>query len=98
VRFSQNVNNCLERMAVYQLYQNYFKPFRIDQPFLQNFSHAEWAGVSPAKIRQGLRGIFTMRKFYTHVKLNWSQLMVWARMTGTLDKFDGMYWPKYVWM
>ncbi|MDZ7793070.1 MAG: hypothetical protein U5P10_05075 [Spirochaetia bacterium] len=34
-----------ERMAVYQLYQNYFKPFRIDRPFLQDFSHAEWAGV-----------------------------------------------------
>jgi len=24
--------------------------------------------------------------------------MVWARMSGTLEKFDGMYWPKYVWM
>ena len=97
VRFSQNVNNCLERMAVYQLYQNYFKPFRIGHPFLQDFCHAERAGVPPAKIKRGLRGIFTMRKFYTHVKLNWSQLMVWARMTGTLDKFDGMYWRKYIW-
>ncbi|MDZ7793798.1 MAG: hypothetical protein U5P10_08965 [Spirochaetia bacterium] len=57
-----------------------------------------WPVCHGVKSQEGLRGIFTMRKFYTHVKLNWSQLMVLARMTGTLDKFDGMYWPKYVWM
>jgi len=25
-------------------------------------------------------------------------MLVWARMVGTLDKNDGVFWPKYVWM
>lgn len=41
---------------------------------------------------------FRTNRFFSHVKLNWSQMIVWARMTGTLDKHEGVYRPKYVWM
>jgi len=100
VRFSRNVNSALERFAVYQLYHNYFKPYRIVHNDRKLYTHAEAAGLDPQRIEKILKNIFTMRKFFTHVKLslNWSQMLIWARMTGTLDKHDGVFWPKYVWM
>jgi transposase-like protein len=98
VRFSRNVNNALERIAVYQMYHNYIKPYRVADPQLKHLTHAEMAGISRARIAQSMQGIFTMRKFFSHVRLNWSQMIVWARMMGTLDKHDGVYWPAYVWM
>ena len=98
VRFSRSVNNALERMALYQLYHNYFKPYRVAHKRLKKYSHAEAAGFSKQRIQCGLEEIFSMRKFFSHVRLSWSQLLVWARMVGTLDKHDGVYWPNYVWM
>jgi len=100
VRFSRNVNNALERFAVYLLYHNFFKPQRIAHKEKKRYTHAEAAGFDREQLRSGLKNIFTMRKFFSHVKLklSWSQLIIWARMTGTLDKHDGVFWPKYVWM
>jgi len=92
------VNSSLERLAVYQLYHNFFKPYRVDDIELRESSHAEIAGIGGARLQQGLENIFSMRKFFSHVRLNWSQMLVWARMVGTLDKNDGVFWPKYVWM
>jgi hypothetical protein len=100
VRFSRNVNSALERFAVYQLYHNFFKPYRIAHKEKRWYTHAEMAGFNGKRIEDSLREIFTMRRFFTHVKLklSWSQVIIWARMTGTLDKHDGVFWPKYVWM
>ena len=98
VRFSRNVNNALERIAVYQLYHNFFKPYRVADKELKRFTHAEMAGVPREWMRQGLEEIFTMRKFFSHVDLNRSQMLVWSRSIGNLDRFDGGYFPKYVWM
>jgi len=98
VRFSRNVNNALERIAVYQLYHNFFKPFRVADKELKHFTHAEMAGIPREWMQQSLEGLFTMRKFFSHVKLNWSQMRVWSRLTGNLDRFDGVYFPEYVWM
>ncbi len=98
VRFSQNVNSALERMAVYQLHHNCFKPYRVAKKEEKTYTHAEKAGFPKERIQRALKGIFTMRKFYTHVRLSWSQKLIWARMVGTLDKHDGVFWPQYVWM
>ena len=98
VRFSRNVNSALERLAVYQLYHNFFKPYRVGDIELRECSHADRAGIGEARLETGLENIFSIRKFFSHVRLNWSQMLVWARMVGTLDKNDGVFWPKYVWM
>ena len=98
VRFSRNVNNMLERSVVYEMQHNYVKPFRVADQKLKHITHAEVAGMSRERIEQSMEDIFTMRKFFSHVKLNWSQMLVWTRMIGTLDKHDGVYLPKYVWM
>jgi len=99
VRFSQNVNNCLERFAVYQMQHNYFKPYRIEQgKKKRNLRHGEVAGLERREIEAQLKDIFHLRRFFTKVKLNRSQLMLWARMIGTLDQLDGGYKPRYIWM
>jgi len=97
VQFSRDVNNCLERLSVYQLFHNYIKPYRIegDEKLLR---HGQVAGIPRRLIDRELEGIFRLRKFYSHVKLSFSQLLLWARMVGNVDRHSGGYWPKYVWM
>ncbi len=98
VQFSRNVHNCLERMAVYQLQHNYFKPYRIADRQESSLRHAQVAGIQRERIDMALQNIFRIRKFFSHVRLSWSQLMLWARMVGNLDFFDGGYEPRHIWM
>lgn len=97
VQFSRDVNNCMERMAVYQMFHNYFKPYRVEGAG-RVLRHGQVAGIPREEIDRELRGIFRLRKFYTHLKLTFSQLLLWARMVGNLDRVSGGYWPQYVWM
>ena len=96
VQFSRDVNYCMDRMAVYQLYHNYCKPYRIDDGDLSYYRHGEIAGISRELIDKGLATIFRARRFYTHVILNASQGRVWFRMVGNLSRLSGGYWPHYV--
>ena len=98
VQFSRSVNNCLERLAVYQLYHNYFKPFRVEDRLGRWLRHGQVAGIERQNIDGALEQIFQRRVFFSHVRLSFSQLMVWARMVGSLHRRDGQFWPRYVWM
>lgn len=98
VRFSRNVNNCMERFAVYQMQHNYFKPYRIDNKVKKELLHGQEAGISRARIEEEMSDIFQLRRFLTRIELGWSQLVLWARMVWTLDRLDGGYEPKYIWM
>lgn len=92
------MNNCMERFAVYQMHHNYFKPYRIDKKEKKELLHGQEAGISRAKIEEELSDIFCMRRFLTKIDLSWSQLVLWARMVWTLDRLDGGYEAKYIWM
>lgn len=98
VQFSRNVNNCLERLAVYQLWHNYCKPYRIDDGPKGLLRHAQVAGVDRKRIDRQLEHIFERRKFLSKVSLSWSQALVWLRMVGNTDRHTGGFWPAYVWM
>lgn len=99
MQFSNDVNNCMERMAVYQMYHNYFKPYRVDSGLeLRKLRHGEVAGISRERIDRNLESIFKKRRFHSHVKLSFSQLMVWSRMVGNRDRLAGGYSPHYVLM
>jgi len=98
VQFSRSVNNCLERLAVYQLYHNFMKPFRIDHCQKRKLLHGQVAGIRRERIEDAIEKVFEVRKFYSHVQLSFSQLLVWARMVGSLHRRDGGYRPQYVWM
>ena len=100
VQFSRSVNNCLERVALFQLLHNYFKPYRIDDPQKKEFLHAEIAGIARSSIDSGLSQIFERRRFYSHarVKLTYSQELIWRRAVGNVDRYDGGYVAKFVFM
>jgi transposase-like protein len=100
VQFSRSVNNCLERVALFQLLHNYFKPYRIDHPEKKNSRHAEIAGIARDSIERELDRLFESRLFYSHVrgKLSHSQDLLWRRAVGNVDRYDGGYSAKYVCM
>ena len=98
VRFSRNVNNCMERFAVYQMQHNYFKPYRIDRRGKKELLHGQQAGIGRERIDRAVEDIFQFRRFFSKIGLSFSQLRLWARMIGTLDRFDGAYEPKFIWM
>ncbi|MFP4178965.1 MAG: hypothetical protein ACLFSA_02825 [Spirochaetaceae bacterium] len=98
VQFSRDVDSCMERIAVYQLFHNFLKPFRVDDLQKRQLRHAEVAGIPKERIEMELFDVFRLRKFYSHVKLSFSQLLIWARMIGNRDRLSGGYRPRYVWM
>lgn len=100
VQFSRSVNNCLERVALFQLLHNYFKPYRVDHREKKEYLHAEIAGIARASVERALGQIFERRRFYSHVRtrLSASQELVWRRAVGNVDRYDGGYTAKYVFM
>jgi hypothetical protein len=93
-RWSQETNNCLERLYVYAGYHNFFKPFRIKQRDTR--SHAEVAGFDKKKIERLLRSFFTRRFFFTRVDLNISEWLVWLRGYSTPFRACYQSLPAYV--
>ncbi|MFP4266940.1 MAG: hypothetical protein ACLFQW_02970 [Spirochaetaceae bacterium] len=98
VQFSRSVCNCLERTAVYQLQHNYRKPYRVDDTEQREWLHGEVAGIERSLIEESLRDIYEKRKFFTHLELKWSQILVWFRMVANVGRFTGGYRPAYIWM
>jgi hypothetical protein len=99
VQYSRNTNNCLEHLALFQLEHNYQKTFRVKEETKQdNRLHAEVAGIPSSTIAMELATLYSLRRFVTRIKLTFSQALVWFRMVGTIDRWDGGYAPHYVWM
>jgi transposase-like protein len=98
VEYSRNTNNCMAQMAIYQLQHNCRKPYRVGLPGLEELRHAEVAGVSRERIEEELASVFELRRFVSRVELSYSQVLVWFRMVGMPDRWDGGYFPHYVWM
>jgi hypothetical protein len=93
-RWSQEANNCMERMYVYAGYHNFMKPFRIRQRDAR--THAEVAGYDTKLIRFYLEMIFTRRFFYSKVAFNASEWHVWLRAYRTPFRSSYQYLPGYV--
>jgi transposase-like protein len=98
VQYSMSVNNCLERVAIYQAQHNYRKPYRVDDIEERERLHGEVAGIARGRIEEAKKSFFELRYFVSRVKLEWSQALVWFRMVGNVDRPCGSYWPAYVWM
>jgi hypothetical protein len=93
-RWSQEANNCMERMYAYAGYHNFWKPFRIKQR--DNRTHAEVAGFDPNRIRLFKKSFFTERFFFSKVLLNASEWLVWLRAYRTPFRQCYQYLPGYV--
>jgi transposase-like protein len=86
VRFARNVNNSMERMAIYGVYHNYMKPYRInraDDAFLDR-THAEVAGLPKGLVKKKLRTFFTRRLVLSRCGgIDSQDLMLWNRCYAT---------------
>lgn len=70
MRFARNVNNSMERLAVFRLYHNYLKPYRINRKDddYRDRTHAEVAGISKKDINREMKTFFTRRRFVFRCK------------------------------
>ena len=96
VQFSRNVNNTMERMAIYGFYHNYLKPYRISP--IEKKVHAEVAGIDKKRINSELKTLFTFRRFYSRIRnLNGADMRVWLRFFSTPGKTGYEYIPQFAW-
>jgi len=98
LQFARNANNCMERLAVYRLYHNYVKPYRIGKKKEGSVTHAEVAGISGRSIALELKTVFTQRRFFSRVRgLASSDWLLWLRGITTPMKRAPEYLPAYAW-
>jgi len=98
VKFARNVCNSLERLAIYRLYHNYMKPFRIGERDFIYVSHGMKAGMDAKQIARCLMGLYSRRRFLSRAKgLPFSEALVWLRGVATPLKASSEYLPSYAW-
>jgi transposase-like protein len=95
VQFSRNVNNSMERLAIYGLYHNYVKPYRINSS--EDRVHAEVAGINRMLINSELKNLFTMRRFFSRMgKCSDTDKKIWFKEFRTPGKSGLDYVPGYL--
>jgi hypothetical protein len=98
VQFARNAVNQMERLAIYRLYHNYFKPFRINGGETNWICHAEKAGIRGELIQKELKTLFTQRRFLSRVRgMMLRDRLVWLRWLATPLKRRLEYLPAYCW-
>ncbi len=55
MQFAKNVNNMMERLAIYRFYHNFMKPYRVNGKAYTRIPHAVMAGISEKSIRKELK-------------------------------------------
>ena len=93
VRFSRNVNACMERLWVYFFYHNYRKPYRIGKG--EKRTHAECAGIAGEAIGRAVRRYYTRREFLSRSRLAGPMRRVWLRSLKTPLKHGSEYLPQF---
>ena len=94
VQWSREVNNAMDRMWLYAVWHNCFKPRRLNGTDAR--THAEHAGVSEAVLGKLKRDFFTRRYFFTRISLSSSQWMSWLRAWATPQRRCGAPLAAYI--
>ena len=96
VQFARNAGNAMERLAIYRLYHNFMKPYRINGETECRISHGEKAGIPGDRIRRELRSLYTLRRFLGKQDcMDVSDRKLWCRCVHTpLNRFAD-YLPRY---
>lgn len=98
VQFSRNVNSCMERLAIYRVYHNCCKPYRVDDMKKRELVHGQVAGLRREAIDRELRGMFSRRRFLSRQRtLSENDWLVWLRGLATPLKRSSDYVPAYAW-
>jgi hypothetical protein len=91
---ARNVNQLLERMAVYRLHHNFIKPYRENRPN-DGLSHAKLAGCNMKWMNRLVAERFQQRPFASLLPLTPGDLGLWLRQYRTPLKWGKEYLPKY---
>ena len=97
VQYSRNVSHLMERLAIYRVYHNYVKPYRVDHPRLKRVTHGEMAGINKEVIQKEMDSLFTRRRFFSRLTLCWSDVLIWLRGLATPPKNGMQVVPSYAW-
>ncbi len=98
MQFARNVVNQMERLAIYRLYHNYWKPYRINGQNEYMRTHAEEAGICSELIQREMKTFFTQRRFLSRVRGMMSRdRCVWLKNVATPLKRGVDYLPEYSW-
>lgn len=97
VQFSRNVNSCMERLAIYRLYHNYLKPYRIAPGKRELRTHTEVAGAAPESVRRELADAFSRRRLLSRSHLAFSDALIWLRALSTPGIASPQACPSYAW-
>ena len=81
---AKNVANAMDRLAIYRMYHNFIKPFRINERNNTLETHATMAGMGRKKIYTEMKTAFTQRRFLGKVlNMSGSDLKIWCRGIST---------------
>jgi hypothetical protein len=94
VQWSREVNNAMDRMWLYAVWHNCFKPRRVNGTDAR--THAEHAGVSEAVLGKLKHDFFTRRYFFSRISLSSSQWMSWLRAWATPQRRCGASLAAYI--
>lgn len=97
VQFARNTANMMDRLAIYRMYHNFIKPYRIDGTAEERSRcHGEVAGIASGQIRRELKSLFTRRRFLGKCPwMNSADVRVWLRHVTTPMKLTMDYLPGY---
>ncbi len=94
VQYAKNVNDCMGRMMIYQLYHNFVKVYRIKNERYDKRSHAEVAGLDRQEISRLMHKFFTRRFVSTIDNVSGEERKIWFREYQTPLKVNPEYHQK----
>jgi transposase-like protein len=95
-RFCRNVANGQLRFAVYEVWHNYVKPYRVRKKEYARTAHAEIAGFSRERMAVELREVVRRRAFISQLVIREDRRKVWLRELETPLKERAEVVAKYV--
>ena len=94
VQYARRANNAMDRMWLYGVWHNCFKPRRINGGDTR--THAEYAGVPTEQLHRVRARLYSKRYFLSRMSLSPSQWRTWVRGWATPQVQRAVMVPAYV--
>ena len=96
-RAARNVNDLMNRLAIYRVMHNYRKSYRLRPDQRDDRYHGEVAGLARQRIEEEVGdSYYRKRRFFTHGVLPAEGWRTWARMWGTPMGEGKVYIPQFI--
>jgi hypothetical protein len=96
-RGARNVNDLMNRLAIYRVVHNYRKRYRLRPDQRDDRYHGEVAGLAREEIEAEVgESYYRMRRFFTHGVLPAESWRTWTRMWGIPFREGKVYVPRFI--